>query len=126
MVLMHVVKDAENQRPLPAVWRPVFQAVVTALVSGDYRLSTPIPGLRPLSAETAEAIRDYIQEYGETLIALPEATWDSSICLWMGDYWDVLVDLWTLGEGRSDLVLQARVRESGSGYVYEVEGVYVP
>lgn len=126
MRVVQVVKDEENQRPIPSVWRPVFQAVVTALVSGDYQLSTPIPGVLPLSVETASWIRDYIQEYGEVLIELPEESWDSSICLWMGDYWDVLVDLWTLSEGRSDLVLKARVRESDAGYAYEVEMVYVP
>ncbi|HFQ4970525.1 TPA: hypothetical protein ACGUUK_004309, partial [Vibrio vulnificus] len=60
------------------------------------------------------------------LVALPEQTWDSSVCMWMETHWDVLIDLWTETEGLSDLVLQAKVFESKDGYKYQIEMVYVP
>jgi hypothetical protein len=44
----------------------------------------------------------------------------------MGTRWDVLIDLWTVESGRSDLVLDARVFEVPSGYRYEIHLVYVP
>ena len=53
-------------------------------------------------------------------------SWQSSLCQWMGDSWDVLVDLWTAESGPSDLVLFVRVTESGSSYRFEVRGVWVP
>ncbi|WP_394203820.1 DUF7668 domain-containing protein [Marinagarivorans algicola] len=68
----------------------------------------------------------YIEEYGEELISLPNETWESSICIWMGNHWDVLIDLWTKGEGRSDLVLSAKVAESKNGFYIEVGMIYVP
>jgi hypothetical protein len=65
-------------------------------------------------------------DYGETLVELPRETWESSVAQWMGAHWDVLVDLWTEGEGRRDLVLDARVHETESGFRFEVRLVYVP
>src|SRR5690242_11413216 len=92
------VKDEEAQRPIPSAWRSVIREIVNAFVRHDYRLSSGVPGVTPVSAKTASQIKNYIQDYGETLIALPDETWKSSVCIWMGTRWDALVDLWTLSE----------------------------
>ena len=123
---VHAVKDAENQRPVPSEWRESFSDIIRALVNGDYALESCASGVAPLSPEIATQIEEYIRDYGETLIELPPESWDSSVCIWMNSWWEVLVDLWTESEGRSDLVLSARVTEAGSGYVFEAKGVYVP
>jgi hypothetical protein len=60
------------------------------------------------------------------LTSLPEATWETSACQWTGEYWDVLVDLFTIEEGASDLALAVRVYEDGSGYSFEIQSVHVP
>ena len=44
----------------------------------------------------------------------------------MDRYWEVLIDLWTVGEGRSDLVLRAEVSEVENGYLFDLQLVYVP
>jgi len=44
----------------------------------------------------------------------------------MGTGWQVLVDLWTQEEGRSDLALHLHVAESAGGYRFAVHLVYVP
>ena len=119
-------KDEDNERPIPSAWRPVFRDVVNAFVRRDYLLSSVVPGVAAVSDVTAKQIRDYIEEYGETLTELPDETWDTSICIWMGDRWDALVDLWTVSEGRSDLVLSANVTESDNGLVFHIYMVYVP
>ncbi|CAN1209174.1 hypothetical protein TUMEXPCC7403_03060 [Tumidithrix helvetica PCC 7403] len=120
------VKDESGERPIPTVWRPVFSDVVSALVRHDYRLSDGVLKVLPVSADTADHMANYILEYGQTLVELPEQTWDSSVCIWMGKRWDILVDLWTQSEGRSDLVLGAKVMESGSDFVVDIGMVYVP
>lgn len=120
------LKDEDNEQPIPTAWRPVFREIVRVLVQGDYRLSVGIPGVAPVSAKSAKQIQEYIDDYGETLVELPEKTWASSVCLWMGNGWDVLIDLWTKTEGRSDLVLRARVKETKAGLIVHVEMVYVP
>ncbi len=76
--------------------------------------------------ETATQIRTYIEEYGAKLVPLPQASWTTSVCIWMGDYWDALIDLWTEEEGRSDLVLRVHVSEVGSEPLVTIYMVYVP
>lgn len=120
------IKDAESQLPIPTVWRPVICRVVDAFVHHDYQLNVDIPGVAPVSANTAEHIKSYIQEYGAELVALPEETWASSVCIWQGDRWDALIDLWSRAEGRSDLVLSLQVSEAQDGFEFVVYMVYVP
>ena len=120
------LKDEEEQQLIPTAWRPVFREIVDAFVEHDYRLTKGVESVLPVSAKTAKQIKEYIDDYGETLVALPEKTWTSSICMWMGKRWEVLIDLWTKGEGRSDLVLSALVSETKDGFQIKIEMVYVP
>lgn len=121
-----VVKDGTHGRPIPTAWRPVFRDIVKAFADHDYCLKEDVLGVEPVSADTVAHIRDYIQNYGEMLVELPEETWDSSVCIWSGNHWDALVDLWTQAEGRSDLVLSVRVTESNPGFSFKIHMVYVP
>jgi hypothetical protein len=121
-----VIKDQSKEGPIPSVWRPVFREIVKAFVQGDFKVSAGVEGLLPVSNDVAEHTEAYIKDYAETLIELPEATWKSSVCIWMGHRWDAIVDLWTSGEGRSDLVLQVFVTESEGGFNFEIHMVYVP
>jgi hypothetical protein len=122
----HPIKDAEQERPVPPVWRPVLREVVEAIRRGDPSLASAVASVVPVAPETADQIREYVTDYGELLVALPQASWKSSVALWMGNWWDVVIDLWTESEGRSDLVLHLRVFEHGTGYRFEVGQVYVP
>jgi hypothetical protein len=119
------VKD-DSERPIPTAWRSVFRDVVRAFVAHDYLLAAGVPGVEGVSADSAAQMRNAVEDYGAELIELPDETWDSSVCVWYGTHWDVLVDLWSKAEGRSDLVLGARVTESGLGFTYRIQLVYVP
>ena len=120
------VKDETEQRAIPTAWRPVLRQVVSAFRSGDYALKAGIPGVEAPSPETAEHIRDCIDAYGATLIELSEESWESSVCMWQRTHWDAIIDLWTAEEGRSDLVLRARVSEGPRGYSFKIHMVHVP
>jgi hypothetical protein len=121
-----VIKDSENEGPIPSAWRPTLKNIVDAFVRHDYILADGVAGVAPVSEETATQIRTYIQEYGAKLVSLPQESWATSVCIWMGDHWDALIDLWTEEEGRSDLVLQVRVSEVGNVPLVTVYMVYVP
>ncbi len=123
---MGPTKDEEYQQPIPEEWREVFKAVAKRFVDQDYLLLAAVPSVSPVSEEIATQIRDYVQGYGEKLIPLQEGTWERSVAMWMGNSWDVVVDLCTESEGVSDLVLHAKVRECEHGYAYEISGVWVP
>ena len=121
-----VEKNEEDELPIPHMWRPIFKAIVNAFVKQDYNLNDGIKNISSVSNETAEQIKEYIEDYGEELIELPEGIWDTSVYICYGDYWNVLIDLYTKNEGLSDLILNAEVRESDEGYVVDINLVYVP
>jgi len=120
------VKDSDTERAIPTAWRPVLKAVVSAIARQDYGLSAGVAGVKPVSAETAEHIQKYIANYAEVLTELPDDAWSTSVCIWNGHGWDALIDLWTVGEGRSDLVLSVQVTEDAGAFVFSIYMVYVP
>jgi hypothetical protein len=121
-----VTKDPENEGSIPSTWRPTLQSIVDAFVRHDYCLADGVAGVALVSKETATQIRTYIQEYGAKLVSLPQGSWAASVCIWMGDHWDALIDLWTEEEGSSDLVLQVHVSEVDSEFLVTIYMVYVP
>lgn len=121
-----VEKNEEEELPIPHIWRPVLKAIVNAFINQDYNLSSEIKSVNPISSETAEQIKEYIEDYGEELIELPAETWDSSVYISYGDYWNILIDLYTKDEGLSDLVLNAEIREENNEYLVDIKLVYVP
>jgi hypothetical protein len=114
------VKDEKASHPVAALWRPALCEIVRAFVEGDYHVARAIPGVDPVSPETAEHIKANVAAYGTTLVGLPDETWKTSVAQWMGDGWEVLVDLWTKEEGRSDLVLHLFVSETDDAVRFSV------
>jgi hypothetical protein len=120
------VKDEDRAHPVADAWRAQLREIVQALAERDYGLSRGIPCVAPASTATADQIRAYITDFGEALVDLPDETWNSSVSQWMGTHWHVLVDLWTVESGRSDLVLNVHVFEAEKGFRFEIDSVHVP
>ena len=118
-----VSKGGEVEVPVPTAWRPTLVAIVDALVKEEELL---LPKVTLQAQETWKDAQESVRAYGANLKSLPEESWDSSVCIWYGDFWDVLIDLYTEEEGRSNLVLQLHVYEVDDGYRYEIVLVYVP
>lgn len=123
--MAEVVKDESRQRPIPTEWRSTIGSIVSRLLL-DERSAMSLPHLCVVCSEQRARIANSIADYGARLVELPEECWASSVCQWMGGYWDALVDLFTEEEGRSDLVLSLHVREGGGEYLFEVMSVHVP
>jgi hypothetical protein len=120
------VKDDENAHPVAGAWRRTLRDIVQAFAEGDFALSRGVRHVRPVNAETAEHLRSCVTGYGATLTPLPEEAWNTSVAQWYGGFWDVLVDLWTAEEGRSDMVLDARIYEVGDHFEIQIHFIYVP
>jgi hypothetical protein len=123
--IIPVEKDEEAEHPVPTIWRDSLTAAADALAAGNYKF-TGVSLVQPLDDKTAAFIKDNIADYGCMLTPLSERSWDTSIYSWQLDHWDVLVDLFTREEGRSDLVMQVKVVEDGPGFMFNVHLVYVP
>lgn len=121
-----VVKDPNGQAPVPTAWRAALAGVANAIGQGDYQALASMAMIRPVSVPVAEAIAVNIRDYGVNLTDLPAESWLTSVSQWMGGYWDVLVDLFSIEEGASDLTLVVRVYEVGTEYSFEIQSVHVP
>jgi hypothetical protein len=120
-----VIKNTE-ERLVPRIWRKTLSDIVDAFVDGDFELKTNIEGVSPISSEDAIMIAENIEDYGVQLKKLPEQTWNTSVSLWMDGFWDIFVDLYSEEEDASDLVLNVRVYEKNSEYIFNIYSVFVP
>lgn len=120
------VKDPDAAHPIAGAGRPMLREGVRRFVQGDDHLAQGVPGVEPVSTATAEQVGDYLAHYGATLAELPDDTWQMSVAQWMETHWDILVDLWTAEEGRSDLVPEGKVIETSTGPRLTFHMVYVP
>lgn len=126
MIQIDVSKDEETQQSIPTFWRPTFVQIVKSLIKNDYFLDANLIKICTLPEETSQQIKDYIEDYGDKLIELPKDTWDTSVCIWTGHHWDVLIDLWTEVEGASDLALSVKVTQLKDEYHFKINMVFVP
>lgn len=126
MSVVNVSKDVSNSTYVPDIWRETIHKIVGAFSEGDYSLSIGVGNVLPISQSDALELEESVAAYGASLIKLPEKAWDTSECQWVGNSWDVFVDLFTVEEGRSDLLLRLRVYEKDDEYLFEVKIIYVP
>lgn len=121
-----VEKNADHQIAIPKAWRSTLAAIVQALVEADFELTRGVASVQPVPKDLANHLRDSIRAYGCQLISLPELSWNTSVCQWMGSHWELMVDLYSREEGASDLVLSVRAFEAPTGHAFEILSVHVP
>ncbi len=121
-----ILKDEDRELPVPSEWRKTLRDVVEYLKEGRQDTKLGIPGVRDVSRRDLDGIYANIKAYGATLSSLPEESWMTSVCQWMRDSWLILVDLHTVEEGASDLVLFVKAIEEGQSYRFEIDSVHVP
>ena len=108
---MSLARDAQ-EHPVPVPVRDRVRSIVDAFVEGDLSLEHhPIEGVECVDPRTAAFIARSIAEYGDTLAALDEATWERSCYRWMDGFWEILVDLTTSREAVSDLTLHIKMHD---------------
>jgi len=105
--------------------RPACQ-VIELLVKGKYaEIETLTRGSRLNAQEMANAIRDY----GRQLIAPPDDAFRLIEAIEIRNSqprrWSIVVPLWTLEEGRSDLSLEMTVTTGECGLTIEVDDIHV-
>lgn len=120
------IEKVEGEGPIPTQWRATVSELVASMVNGDYKSGKVPTAVVPIDQDTVRQVSDYIQDYGCTLINLPEEAWDTSVCIWQASYWELLVDLYTREEGRSDMVLSLKVNDDSATFSFQVYMVYVP
>ncbi|MEE9903128.1 MAG: hypothetical protein PBU42_11930 [Acinetobacter haemolyticus] len=121
-----VLYDEDTATPIPTIWRETLIQIVEAFRTNDLTSINHIGGVQNIELEYLQEIAENIINYGETLVSLPDETWNSSQAYWMGFCWDIILDLFTEREGRSDLILSMRVFETNGVFEYSIQDIYVP
>lgn len=116
----------ETEKPVPTSWRPTLVQIASRFAAGDYTLTSRPVNVRPIAPDLAGMIAFQIASYGDELTELLDESWERAIYLWMGEHWEVLVDLCTKEQGVSDLGLFVNVYEQNADFVFQVWSVHVP
>jgi hypothetical protein len=117
------VPRGKKQGPVPTSWGVPFKEIVKSIAARDATFSGCSVHVE---AEYLRGSWRVIDEMGVRLAELPDGTWSTSVCIRMGEWWDVLVDLYDVEQGRIDLVLPARVRKAKVGIVISLDMIHVP
>ena len=112
--------------PVPLEWRPAFKCLVDGILEASPTQYFDGFILERMHAEKLRISLENILAYPEPISRLSERSWETSIYVWSRSYWDVLVDLTTLSNQISDLVLHATVFERGGKFLIQPDLVYVP
>jgi hypothetical protein len=119
---------AEEMGPVPEEWRPAIVDLVNRLVAKDYAGLARDGHVSYTDDPDDTTIGTWIEEYPATLVPLPDEAWEhAERGRWINlpNAWWVIVDLWTAEEGRSDLSMEATVRELGEQLAFVIDNVHV-
>ena len=110
---------------VPASVRVPIGEIVEALVRGDFDL---LEADGRAGRVGATGLRQSLREYGRTLVALPETAYsliEAVEVTTSANLWSLVVPLWTVEEGRSDLSLELTAVETPDGWGCVIEGLLV-
>lgn len=110
---------------MEASLRAEVQRLVRDLACGRY---AEIVADRRVGRLQEDELRSAVEDYGRTLVELPDEAWASVDEYPISGETDACaldVPLWTTEEGRSDLTLSLTATRRGEGYVLVIDDLHV-
>ena len=119
--------DAEFQSPIPSIWRDCIIQMVEAFQDKDFERLNTLSSVQCIDLAYAVEIAKNIDDYGAHLMSLAEESWHTSVCLYMeNESWQAIIDLFTVEEGRSDLILDLFIIKKEDQFIFQINNIYVP
>jgi len=126
MKSVNVEKNMEEELPIPSLWKQPLSEMANAFIERKF----PNPKISHYLNDWDKRILSInygnINDYPDELGVLHPDTWETSMYLWEGNYWIVLLDLSDRNGHTTDLVFHFKVREERGGYKFEPGLIYVP
>jgi hypothetical protein len=119
-------KNEEIEQSVPVEWQPIIIEIVKDIRGRCLAPRKFLESEIDVDSRDIDFIYQSLDAYGDPLINVPKDGWETSICRWMGGYWHLMIDLFTVEEGASDLVLFVDVYEHGSSKCFKIQSVHVP
>ncbi|WP_440590415.1 DUF7668 domain-containing protein [Parvularcula maris] len=116
-------KVVARELPVPTMWRPQLKQLADDMVFGRQPSG---PAFRQPSSDILDISSANISAYPDMIGELRDASWLSSIHVWNGAHWEVLLDLTNVAGAVTDLVLHVSVLELNGAYEFEPGMIYVP
>ena len=120
------LKSIDKELPVPTSWRDIISRIVDEVKIGNFSLEGLNGVAVPIASQDAARITENILDYGGKLASLDGASWETSICCYTGEYWEVLIDLSTVPEKVSDLVMFLDIKEDNGKMNFAVTSIHVP
>ena len=119
--------ELDAELPVPSVFRETFDRIIRTFLNRNNRyLGVELENVS-FDRDAIGISLAQIKDYPASRVSIGTKTWESCICMWQGDCWDVLIDLHIDDEADvSDLVLSAKVLPDGDHFKYDVGFVHVP
>ena len=119
--------DSEFQSPIPSLWRDCIIQSVEAFKDKDFGRLNTLPSVQCIDLAYASEIAENIDAYGAHLISLAEESWHTSVCIYMeNESWKAIIDLFTVEEGRSDLIIDLFIFKKENQFIFQINNIYVP
>ena len=119
--------DSEFQSPIPSIWKDCIIQIVEAFKDKDLARLNTLPSVQCIDLAYASEIAENIDAYGAHLISLAEESWHTSVCIYMeNESWKAIIDLFTVEEGRSDLIIDLFIFKKENQFIFQINNIYVP
>ena len=119
--------DSEFQSPIPNIWRDCIIQIIEAFKDKDFGRLNTLPSVQCIDLAYASEIAENIDAYGAHLISLAEESWNTSVCIYMeNESWKAIIDLFTVEEGRSDLIIDLFIFKKENQFIFQINNIYVP
>jgi hypothetical protein len=109
---------------VPERFRVAIAEAIALIAAGDMTALRRHPGIRIPGQDPLTWVRDY----PATLTTLPAEAWDIADAIQRQQHpstWSLVIPLWTLQEGRSDLSLEATAQDLADGPLITIDDIRV-
>lgn len=86
MSSISISKDANNELPIPSVWRTGLKRLADTFVSNALVAADKYVSILQIDAETSKINLSNIEDYPDKLGFLTEKSWITSVCIWASDH----------------------------------------
>ena len=126
MINVPVEKNTDKELPVPTAWRAALKELADCFVVDGFNSLKSTFLAKAIDEDIVKINKSNIENYPDQIGILMQKSWDTSVYVWTGKDWAVLVDLSTSDGKTCDLVLHATVSEIAGSYKIEAGLIYVP
>lgn len=125
-LIVPVTYDIENCQKIPSIWKKTLVEIIESLKNKDILRLNSIKDVEQIDILHAQDIFNNVDDYGITLISIPNESWNTSVCQYFGGGWNIYIDLYAKEAGLSDLIMSANVFEVNKEFIFRLDNIYVP